>query len=73
MKVMCIAEGWVMYRTLEPVDGPKYGEHCTVIGEDACGWLLLEYEVGEGWDKEYFIPISEIDEMEIAKQREVYA
>lgn len=74
MKVMCIAyelDGdWLLSSTNRACIGPNYGEVCTVIGKDKYGYLLSEYPVGEGYPPDCFIPISNIDETEIAKERE---
>lgn len=67
MKVLCIKTGqWVGVLSGTIFDGPKYGEIVTVVGDGYCGHFptydILEYPDDAGWNKEWFIPISSIDE-----------
>lgn len=63
MKVICIAAGkgeWIRYDNHEIVDGPDFGEKCTVIGDKSeLGYELEEYPSPDdiGWQKTMFIPI----------------
>lgn len=73
MKVMCIKD-------FENADGfePSVGEVVTVLREcdvHPRAWILVEYPknakgVKQSFAKEYFAPLSDIDETVIAKQRE---
>jgi len=73
MKVMCIDGNW--YKGLVPTfKGPKENEVVTVIDSVTCCGVpcygLLEYTSPEYWEQENFIPLSNIDEMELLEQRE---
>lgn len=79
MKVMCIVKGAWQSDTIDADHtGPKYGEICTVIGTDNDYYLLKEYPCDIAGETQYFrmkhfIPLSEIDELELAEQRLVTA
>lgn len=57
MKVRCILPNeycWLLNSTNEPTKGPVYNEICNVTGEDDHGYVLEEYDVGEGYSKSMF-------------------
>ena len=75
MKVMCVINGgWRSSITGQKVPGPVFGETCTVAGLDEEYYYLLDGYNGpgneEGYDPEEFIPLSDIDEPALAKERE---
>lgn len=73
MKVICInSKGWWSDITKSTTLGPSYGEISEVIGLDDKGWYFLEeYESEDGYEPRVFIPLSDIDERDIAEQREL--
>lgn len=83
MKVLCIYSGpWVDPFTKAPFKGPVYGETCSVIETKVLngkiGYRLEEYslKVSNNMPAYYrstkFIPLSDIDETELVKEREDY-
>ena len=77
MKVMCIKKGeWNETIDGLPVKtyGPSYGEICTAFDYDAIFYRILEYpshdpKYTDVFLKDHFIPLSDIDELEIHKQK----
>ncbi len=77
MKAMCIKDGQWKNEFGHNPNGPKYGEEVTIIGESENhpdSWILFGYEydssgILHSYHKCHFIPLSEIDETELAEQR----
>lgn len=69
---MCIADNdgsWIYCKNYHVVESacPEYGDICTVIKETKTTYILQEFpidDIPEGWDKECFVPLSDIDERE---------
>lgn len=79
IKVICIDDNFFAPKYLKtPKIHPKEGEICTVIETKPDGYyVLLEYlytDIASGtpkWNPKKFIPLSNIDETELIKEREV--
>ena len=80
MKVMCINDFFISTLNGErALFYPKVGEVVTVINiKDNGYYLLLEYPTNGfifsnlcGWNPSKFIPLSNIDETELIKEREL--
>lgn len=76
MKVICIDVSFSYTRNGKPHKGahPKEGEIVTVTGQDGEDYyFLLEYPtIGKqkcSWIKSKFIPLSNIDETELVKEK----
>lgn len=72
MKVMSINSNWTRVISKEKGKGPKYGEVCTVIGEKGPAYpsyILQEYPDEHGYTKNNFIPLSDIDETEMKRDK----
>lgn len=71
MKVLCINDlNWFSDVTNSYVHGPSYGEICKVTGLDKDGgYLLYGYQQYDGYYPPSFIPLSDIDETELIKER----
>lgn len=78
MKVLCICSDWEYTkkwdRFMQFIFGrnhpdPVYGNIYNVIGEESNDYYVLEEFAGNGgYEKDCFIPISEIDETEFERQ-----
>jgi len=78
MKMMCIKEGqWVRATDYKPADGPnpQYGDIVTVIDQRIITGLevviLAEYYSLMGYLRKWFIPLSDIDETEMIREKEL--
>ena len=76
MKVMCIFDQW--WWEIIRVSGPAYGEICTVLEDTEKGYLIAGYQKNPivpdqecYYDQNGFVPLSDIDETEMVKEREV--
>ena len=77
MKVMCVKAGaWngACIKECKPHIAPSFGEICTVVGREVTGsvtyYNLEEYGGLENfWNSNHFIPLSDIDELELIEQR----
>lgn len=80
MRVLCInGKGWMVFRRFlgfklpKNAAGPKYEDICHVVNSEYAEGELFYYF--EEWGDEgpfqakFFIPLSNIDEVEIAKER----
>lgn len=75
MIVICIKNnnGWRQHITDIPfLEGPEFGDICTVVGEnnmypECPAYYLLEWPDLGGWAKKDFIQCSEIDEKEFER------
>lgn len=73
MKVMCIKDVWLIEPGIEHIPHPKCGDIDIVVDEFwRRGKLYYELDrlLGFGCAVENFIPISDIDETELVKERE---
>lgn len=76
MKVMCIKNGlWKSKLLGFGTFGPSFGDICTVNSVDGDDYWLNEWPTNEAgtpttWHKKNFIPLSNIDEMELLEQRQ---
>jgi hypothetical protein len=78
MKVMCIDDNFTCteHKIKATVTHPKVGEICTIIDRWESGsYVLAEYKYYLGyecaWGCNKFIPLSDIDETELVKEREL--
>lgn len=80
MRVLCINSDWQSVKKWErvldsiksffgfPYPHPISGEEYTVLSEEGGFYVLLEFSLDEEWEKKWFIPLSEIDEMELVNK-----
>ena len=75
MKVLCINSTWMLLcgRKSQTHD-PKIGDICTVVDEFV-NWgyevyVFAELTYAGGYKKDCFIPISDIDELELVNEKE---
>ena len=73
MRVMCVDDNWDKGQFPIKNGGPKESEVVTVIGSTTClhgsFYNLSEYPFPTDWEQENFIPLSDIDETELIKER----
>jgi hypothetical protein len=73
MKVICIDDVWETIGVCGPA--PVFGEIVTVfesISDETGDWYKLEeYDPNEVFGQEGFAPLSDIDEIELVKEREL--
>lgn len=74
MKVICIQDKWRTFLGPSTTPDPKFGEICTVskswvnIGVPVYNLLEYSHQIG-GYCQSCFIPLSEIDEMELVNEK----
>ena len=81
MKVICIDENFISSKHMKkPSIHPKEGEICTVVEVSDDGFYMLSEYLSTDLDTKVamwvcskFIPLSDIDETDLVKEREVYA
>jgi hypothetical protein len=75
MKVMCITEDWITIRGTGDEPRPKFGDIDEVIGDFVHNgeqyYYLARFGKEHVYGKRHFAPISEIDEMEMIREKEM--
>lgn len=78
MKLFCIKDGpWLHAKDNRPADGPspQYGDIVTVASErNVAGHavvVLVEFSNPFGYLKKWFVPLSDIDETEMVREKQM--